>query len=196
MDQSLSWTKELTWFFFLQIWFQFRLIWIADNCELQKWPSNKESTTPTGQRQGEQTRWKIYPSRVIFINFLRSAFAHSDPKSAKKTDGLTVFFALMRSGRIKADYWMLMKLNPIENSLKKARPFLKILQMFSFLDSVPQTIVLNSRMLKRKRPKKLSSQNRLNLQGLQSPMMVTMPILRAFNIFEHFFNFFSVRVLF
>jgi hypothetical protein len=115
--------KRVNLIFFLQIWFQFRLIWIADNCELQKWPSNKESTTPTGQRQGEQTRWKIYPSRVIFINFLRSAFAHSDPKSTKKTDGLTVFFALIRSGLIKADYWMLMKLNPIENSLKKLDHF-------------------------------------------------------------------------
>jgi len=30
---------------------------------------------------------------VDFVNILPSAFTHADPKRAKKTDGLTVFFA-------------------------------------------------------------------------------------------------------
>jgi len=34
---------------------------------------------------------------VNFINVLRAAFEHSDPKIAKKTDNLTVFLALLVS---------------------------------------------------------------------------------------------------
>jgi len=39
---------------------------------------------------------------VDFINVLRVAFAHTDPESAKKTDTLSVFFALLGSTGIKA----------------------------------------------------------------------------------------------
>jgi len=47
---------------------------------------------------------------VDFINVLRAAFAHTDPKSPKKTDNLNVFFALLGSARTKAALRMLMKL--------------------------------------------------------------------------------------
>jgi len=52
-------------------------------------------------------------SSVNFINILRAAFACADPKSAKKTDNLTVFFLLSISGRVKAVHGMLMKLTPV-----------------------------------------------------------------------------------
>jgi len=54
---------------------------------------------------------KLTPG-VNFINILRKALACKDPKSAKKTDGLTVFFALLGSAHIKAFCKMLMKLTP------------------------------------------------------------------------------------
>jgi hypothetical protein len=38
---------------------------------------------------------------VDFINILRTAFTHVGPKSAKKADSLTVFFALLGSGHVK-----------------------------------------------------------------------------------------------
>ncbi len=37
----------------------------------------------------------LHSSYVNFINILRAAFRHEDPKSTKKTDGLNVFFALI-----------------------------------------------------------------------------------------------------
>jgi len=40
-------------------------------------------------------------SRVNFINIQQAAYAHADPKSVKKTDNLTVFFALSGSMRAK-----------------------------------------------------------------------------------------------
>jgi len=40
--------------------------------------------------------------RGYFTKILRSAFRCSDPKSAKKTDGLTVCFVLLGSTCIKA----------------------------------------------------------------------------------------------
>jgi len=43
---------------------------------------------------------------------LRTAFMRSDPKSAKETDGLTIFFALLRSLRKKASRKMLAKMIP------------------------------------------------------------------------------------
>jgi len=49
---------------------------------------------------------------VDFINNLRKAFTNVCPKSAKKADSLTVFFALLGSGRVKAACKMLMKLTP------------------------------------------------------------------------------------
>jgi hypothetical protein len=39
---------------------------------------------------------------VNFINVLRAAFAPVEPKSAKKTNNLTVFFALLGSTHVKA----------------------------------------------------------------------------------------------
>jgi len=41
-------------------------------------------------------------TRVDFNNILRTALTSADPKSAKKTDCLTVFFALWGSARVKA----------------------------------------------------------------------------------------------
>jgi len=41
-------------------------------------------------------------SGVNFINVLIAAYTRADPESAKKTDNLTVFFALSGSACIKA----------------------------------------------------------------------------------------------
>jgi len=49
---------------------------------------------------------------VNFKNILQAAFAQTNLKSAKKTDNLTVFFALLGSACLKADHTMLMKLTP------------------------------------------------------------------------------------
>jgi hypothetical protein len=46
---------------------------------------------------------------VSFINVLQAAFTLEDPKSAKKTDNLAVFFALLGSARKKAARKMLVK---------------------------------------------------------------------------------------
>jgi len=45
-----------------------------------------------------------------FTNILSAAFMRVDPKSAKKTDNLTVFFALLGSAPVKAAHKMLVKL--------------------------------------------------------------------------------------
>jgi len=47
---------------------------------------------------------------VNFINVLQAAFVCADPKRAKKTDNLTVFFALLGSESIKAARRTLIKL--------------------------------------------------------------------------------------
>jgi len=47
---------------------------------------------------------------VNFINILRAAFVRADPKSVKKTDNLTVFFAFLEYSCVKAACRMLMKL--------------------------------------------------------------------------------------
>ena len=52
------------------------------------------------------------PSRVNFINVLRTAFTRVDPKSAKKIDNMTVFFARLGSVSIKAARKMSVKLTP------------------------------------------------------------------------------------
>jgi hypothetical protein len=49
---------------------------------------------------------------VNFIKVLRAAFAGANPKSAKKADNLTVFFALLGSACVKAACKTLMKLTP------------------------------------------------------------------------------------
>ncbi len=48
---------------------------------------------------------------VSFIIILQAAFTPTDPESAKKTDILTVFFALSGSDWVKAARKMLMKLS-------------------------------------------------------------------------------------
>ncbi len=40
-------------------------------------------------------------TRIDFTNILRAGLMHADFKRAKKTDSLTVFFALLRFARIK-----------------------------------------------------------------------------------------------
>jgi len=50
---------------------------------------------------------------VNFTNILQVAFACADPESAKKkTENVTVFFALLGSAPLKAAHKMLMKLTP------------------------------------------------------------------------------------
>jgi len=51
-------------------------------------------------------------SGVDFTNIVHAAFMLTDPKSAKKTNSLTVFFALLGSARIKTYRKMLEKLTP------------------------------------------------------------------------------------
>jgi hypothetical protein len=51
-------------------------------------------------------------SRVNFINIQQAAYAHTDPKSVKKTDNLTVFFCAFRIHACKGASRMLMKLTP------------------------------------------------------------------------------------
>jgi len=55
----------------------------------------------------------ILESGINFINILQAAFASTDPESIKKTDNLTVFFALSGSKQVKAAPRMLMKLTPV-----------------------------------------------------------------------------------
>jgi len=57
------------------------------------------------------------PSEINFTNVLRNAFTRADPKSAKKADGLTVFFALLGSVHVQAVRKMLMKLTSDLNDL-------------------------------------------------------------------------------
>jgi len=52
-------------------------------------------------------------SGLNFINVLREAFTHTDPKSVKDTDDLTVFFTLSWSVSIKAAPKTLVKLTPV-----------------------------------------------------------------------------------
>jgi len=52
-------------------------------------------------------------SGVNFTNILHAAFAHADPKSAKKKiDDLTVFFVLLGSAPVKALHKILVKSTP------------------------------------------------------------------------------------
>jgi hypothetical protein len=50
---------------------------------------------------------------VNFTNILRAAFTCTNPKSIKKTDGLTVFFALLGSTNGKAARKILVKSTPV-----------------------------------------------------------------------------------
>jgi len=60
---------------------------------------------------GLQRRW----TGVNFINVLQAAFTGEDPKSAKKTDNLAVFFVLLGSVPVKAVLKTLVKLKPGAN---------------------------------------------------------------------------------
>jgi len=51
---------------------------------------------------------------VSSINILHTAFTHADLKSTKKTDGYTVFFALLGFAHVKAAHKMLVKLKSSE----------------------------------------------------------------------------------
>jgi len=57
----------------------------------------------------------IASSEVKFINILCKALTHEDLKSAKKTDNLTLFFALLGFECIKAARKMFVKLTPGAN---------------------------------------------------------------------------------
>jgi len=46
---------------------------------------------------------------VNFTNIVLEAFAHRDPKSEKRTDDLTVIFALLGSAHVKASLKLLVK---------------------------------------------------------------------------------------
>jgi len=48
--------------------------------------------------------------RGQFHQRLKSSFRHADPESAKNTDNLTVFFALLELGHVKAAHKTLEKL--------------------------------------------------------------------------------------
>ncbi len=65
-------------------------------------------------RRGPNITRSIYvafhPHGVKIINILRAVYMHTDPKSTKKTDSLTVFFALSGSVRVKAARKTLVKL--------------------------------------------------------------------------------------
>jgi len=54
---------------------------------------------------------------VNFTNILRKAFTYTDPKSAKKTESLTVFFALWESARVKAACKIWLKSTPCQHKV-------------------------------------------------------------------------------
>jgi hypothetical protein len=56
---------------------------------------------------------------VNVINILSGPFTNADTKSAKKTDGLTVFFALLGSVHVKVARRMLVKSTPVFHSSKE-----------------------------------------------------------------------------
>jgi len=58
------------------------------------------------------TQWLEVSLGVNFINILQEAFTRTDPESKKKTDNLTVFFALSGSALVKAACKWLVKLTP------------------------------------------------------------------------------------
>jgi len=62
---------------------------------------------------GEKSACKmLLTSRANFTNVLLIAFTFEDPKSANRTDDLTVIFVLLGSARVKAERKKLVKLTP------------------------------------------------------------------------------------
>jgi len=59
--------------------------------------------------------------RVHFINVLRIAFMHTDPKSIKTTNDFTVFFKLSGFVSVKSAYRTLIKLTPGVNFINVLR---------------------------------------------------------------------------
>jgi len=55
---------------------------------------------------------QVIKSSINFTNILLEAFTSTDPKRAKKTDGLTVFFALLGPAHVKAAHKILVKSTP------------------------------------------------------------------------------------
>jgi len=67
-------------------------------------------------------------------NILHEAFTRTDHKSAKNNDSLTVCFATLGSGRVKAVHKMLMKLTPginLTNILRSAFSSKSVFKSFS-----------------------------------------------------------------
>jgi len=65
---------------------------------------------------------------VNFINFLRAAFTREDPESAKHTDNLTVFYALLGSARVKA---------AVERSFEFRLPGMDSTKLCFYLGEIP-----------------------------------------------------------
>jgi len=80
-------------------------IWLRDR-------RTSETSIPEFRSNGDHHLADVLKSGVNFINILRSAFTGVDPKSAKKTVKLAIFFALLGSAFVKAACRMLMKLTP------------------------------------------------------------------------------------
>ncbi len=63
---------------------------------------------------------------VNFTNILLKALMHADPESAKKTDGLIVFFELLGSASVKAARKMLVISTPFGHTLLQKIAYLKL----------------------------------------------------------------------
>jgi len=76
---------------------------------------------------------------VDFTNILHEAFTSTDPKSAKKTHSLTVFFALLRYTSVKVVRKMLVKLTPahlqksviVKNEFAELKNFFRVILLMS-----------------------------------------------------------------
>jgi len=67
-------------------------------------------------RRGVPSQGQKDEPGVNFINILREAYVCADPKSAKRRDSLTVFFALLGSFCVKAAHKMFVKSTPDRGS--------------------------------------------------------------------------------
>jgi hypothetical protein len=67
---------------------------------------HKDQCKSTGAKAAHKMLVKL-TTGVNFTNILHKAFTRSDPKSAKETDSLTLFFAQLGSARAKAALKML-----------------------------------------------------------------------------------------
>jgi len=67
----------------------------------------------------------------------------ADPKSAKKTDKLTVLYVLLESSSVKAAHKMLMKLTPVR--IKKTALYIRLCKLKSFFFQTLQNIGLRKK---------------------------------------------------